>query len=388
MTGERSSTTARRGRRPTRAAESRPAPPTVAAQPPTPAADRDAGQAPWPGDDPLELAAGYRLLAELFAAEPDEELLALAATVPALARHATAEAAHRYTDIFVINVYPFASVYLEPDGAIDGERANFTLGVLEALGLAVDATIAADHIAVLLAALAALLEREVSGADPLRTERARHAQRALLAEHLLPWAPHFLDAVERTDAGLYRAAAALARRILVAHAGPLFAGRADAQPRPAGGAEGVGGPVAEPAPAPLRGRTRTGRGAHADDTPSALLARLASPERCGFFLCRADIAELAAELGLAIRFGGRPFMLESLAQAAAQRGHGGVLQAALVRFAIERREALESWMAALPSLAPLWQQPLGRIDATLAGWQEDDAALAAGGAAEARGREP
>ncbi|MEJ2668363.1 MAG: molecular chaperone TorD family protein, partial [Deinococcales bacterium] len=270
-----------------------------------------AGSAPTPaaaGNDrePLELAAGYRLLSELFAAEPDEELLALAATMPALARHATGEAARRYTDVFVINAYPFASVYLEPDGAIDGERAGFIRGVLETLGLEADPSVAADHIAVLLAALAALLEREAAAADALQIERARHAQRALLAGHLLPWAPHFLDAVKRVDDGLYRAAATLARRLLREHSGALFAGRANAPAPRASGVDGDQGRGAHPAStsAPDRSRVQADPGADASPDAKALLMQLVGPARCGFFLCRADIVGLAAELGLGIRFGG------------------------------------------------------------------------------------
>jgi len=383
MTRDRSLPAGRAGQRPKRAPARRPPTPAVAGSAPTPAA---AGN----DREPLELAAGYRLLSELFAAEPDEELLALAATMPALARHATGEAARRYTDVFVINAYPFASVYLEPDGAIDGERAGFIRGVLETLGLEADPSVTADHIAVLLAALAALLEREAADADALQLERARHAQRALLAEHLLPWAPHFLDAVERVDGELYRAAATLARRLLRKHAGALFAVRANASAPRASGGDGDQGRGAHPAstPAPDRSRVQADPGADASADAKALLMQLVGPARCGFFLCRADIVGLAAELGLGIRFGGRPFMLESVAQAAAQRGLAGELQAALIRFALERRAVLESWSAALPSLAPLWQGPRDRIDATVARWQADDAADPDAGAVGTRVAEP
>lgn len=380
MTRDRSTSAPRARRQPTRASALRPPTPDVASTP-TQRAAVDAGETIWPGDQPLELAAGYRLLAELFAAEPDEELLTLAATVPALAPHATDEAARRYTDVFVINAYPFASVYLEPDGAIDGERAGFTRGVLEALGLAVEPAIAADHVAVLLAALAALLEREAADANALHTDRARHAQRALLAEHLLPWAPHFLDVVERVDDGLYRAAAALTRRLLIGHAGLLFAGRVDARPAQTGGARRDRGRPAPPAPDPVRARVRTGPGTSSGPQPEAPLMRLTGPARCGFFLSRADIVGVASELGLAIRFGGRIFMLESVVQAAAQTDRGATLQAALVRFALERRGVLEDWSAALPALAPLWHDALGRLDVTVAGWQVAEAADPDAGAA-------
>lgn len=308
----------------------------------------------------LDRAAVYRLLAELFAAEPDADLLALACTVPELAPHATQADAAGYTHVFVLNAYPYASVYLEPDAAIGGARAGFTRGVLEALGLEVDPGTAADHVAVLLAALAALSEREADDGERLAVERARHAQRTLLAEHLLPWLPHFLDAVQRTDRGLYRAAAALAARRLSEHARSLE-GEAGAPVPVAREAAATrqraeGGPPPRPVAEP------------GQDAPDPPLTRLTSPARCGFFLCRADIARMASELGLSVRFGGRPFMLESLAQAAVQAGCGERLEDALAGFAAERRATLERWSEALPSVAAPWRDALARSTRTAASW--------------------
>ena len=344
----------------------------------------------------LERAAVYRLLGELLAAEPDDELLRLAASLPQLAAHATAASAARYTHLFVLNVYPFASVYLERDAALGGERAGFTRGVLETLGLEVEAGIAADHAAVLFTALAALLEREAAADQPLEIERARHAQRSLLAEHLLPWIPHFLDAVERSDEGLYRAAAALAGHLVVAHARDRFAGgHGGRQGASAGGAggrrrepgegrvrpgaagrtdgtegtEGTGGPGGPEGPEDTHRTDGTDGAVGSDRDATAPLAGLTSPARCGFFLSRADITAIAADQGLAVRFGGRSFMLESLAQAAAQAGRGDELRTALRSFAAERRAVLERWSAALPTLAPLWQDSLSRIAETVSGWE-------------------
>jgi TorA maturation chaperone TorD len=302
----------------------------------------------------LERAGGYRLLAELFARQPDDELLALASSVPALAAHATAHAAATYTHVFVLNAYPFASVYLDPGGEAGGERAGLTRGVLEALGLHLEAGADADHLAVQLDALAALLEREAAAlgaagpadaAGPARA-RARHAQRVLLAEHLLPWAPVFLDAVARVDEGLYRAAAALTRSTLVGHAAALFDGTplapADAPP------DAADVPLEKPG------------------TPASTLDRLTLPYRSGLFLSRADLSRIGGELGLPLRFGGRPFMLESLARAAVQLDASAGLTAALERFTSERRAVMAGWAAELPALAPLWRRWLERLDATLA----------------------
>ena len=301
----------------------------------------------------LERAGTYRLAAELFAREPDAELLALASTVPALAAHATPRAAARYTHVFVLNAYPFASVYLDADGGIEGEHAGFTRGVLEALGLRVEPGTAADHIAVQLDALAALVEREADANDAAdaadagdpagrAAARARHAQRALLGEHLLPWAPLFLDAVARVDEGLFRAMAGSTRDTLVAHAAALLGG-ASARP---------------PSPGPADGPH--------ESVPLSTVDRLSVPARGGLFLCRADLARLGGALGLPLRFGGRRFMLEGLAQAAVQQGASEALTGALADVVRERRRRLEGWAHDLPDLAPLWQPRLERLDATLA----------------------
>lgn len=342
---------------------------------------------PAPRHGALLVRAGrYRLLAELFAAEPDRELLRVAATVPELARHADLDASRRYTHVFVLNAYPFASVYLEPEASIGGERAGFTRGVLEALGLQVDETVSADHAAVSFAALGALLEREAGAREAVRAERARHAQRTVLAEHLLPWAPLFLAAIGRVDHDLYGAAAALAGRLLGEHAAALFP--ADGRAAAAGRGATAGGGIAaggrdEVADGPgaggdgaLHGAAPAGEAGERDRRE--LLDRLASPARSGLFLSREDITAVAAASGLAVRFGGRPFMLESVVQAAVQRGAGDALEASLTRLAAGQRRELEAWSARLPALAPLWRDTLTRLDATVAEWRSEGAVGAAG----------
>jgi len=326
----------------------------------------------------LERAGTYRLAAELFAREPDAELLALASTVPALAAHATPRAAARYTHVFVLNAYPFASVYLDADGGIEGEHAGFTRGVLEALGLRVEPGTAADHIAVQLDALAALVEREADANDAAdagdpagrAAARARHAQRALLGEHLLPWAPLFLDAVARVDEGLFRAMAGSTRDTLVAHAATLLGG-ASARP-PASGPD----PRDEARENTTDSTTDAASGRAPERYPAGIpddgeahhstVDRLSVPARGGLFLCRADLARLGGALGLPLRFGGRRFMLEGLAQAAVQQGASEALTGALADVVRERRRRLEGWAHDLPDLAPLWQPRLERLDATLA----------------------
>lgn len=300
------------------------------------------------GADALELAGPYRLLAELLSAEPDAELLALAATVPALRPHATQAAAARHTHVFVLNVYPFASVFLDPDGALDGERTALTRGVLGALGLRVAPGLAADHVSVLLDALATLLEREAAARSALDRDRARHAQRVVLLEHLLPWMPLFLAAIERADGALYGAAARLAGGLLSDHVGRLPASSHGSVPTWNAAPRG-------PAEPPRTERGRRDR-----------LGWLTVPARSGVFLSRSDLAGIAGDLDLALRFGGRGFMVESLVQAASQADRTSELTDALARRVTAQRDEVAAWGRRLPQARPLWAPWLELSAATLA----------------------
>lgn len=297
-----------------------------------------------------ELAGYERLLALLFAKEPDDELRALMRRIPELAARTTPEAAGRHTHVLVLNAYPFASVYLDEGGALHGSRAAFTRDVVRALGLQVEARegMAADHVSVSLDALVALLEREADAADPLEARRARHAQRTVLAEHLFPWAPSFLGTVQRVDeGGLYGAAARLARSTLIRHARRLdeaSTGQALSSAR-----TGAAREVPQAAKASLQ------------DDP---VAWLASPARCGMFLSRYDLAVLATTAGIPTRIGGRRFVLESMVRTAGEDAAATALTRALSAFATARRTELQAWVDEAPSYAGVWRPWLATLDAT------------------------
>jgi TorA maturation chaperone TorD len=325
--------------------------------------------------DPRDLAGWYRLAADLFAREPDAELLGVLAEVPGLRAHATPEAAARFTDVLVLNVHPFASVYLDADGALHAGRAAFTRDVLRALGLRVHERegVSADHVSVALDALAALLEREADAVDAadagdaVDAARARHAQRTVLAEHLLPWAPLFLGAVERIDDGLYRAAARMVRTTLGRHAArlaelniapPPTAAKTD----PAEEAAGDRAPADDAAPPPAAEPSTKDEGAEDVEDP---LAWLAAPARCGMFLARDDVAALAARAGLPARIGGRRFVLRELGTAAASGDEESeALRTALAAFARARRAELAAWTEELPAFAAVWRPLRARLAAT------------------------
>src|SRR5215207_7052333 len=89
--------------------------------------------------------------------------------------------ASAYTDLFVFQLYPYASVYAGVEGMLGGEARDRVAGFMAALGHDVPAE--PDHLALLLGAYAGLAEAEQGESDERRRGRVRGARRALLWEH-------------------------------------------------------------------------------------------------------------------------------------------------------------------------------------------------------------
>ena len=186
--------------------------------------------------------------------------------------------ADAYTAVFVLDVYPYASVYLNADGMLGGESRDRVAGFWRALDLRPPAE--PDHAAALLGLLASLTEAAASDA------RAAHARHALLWEHVLPWMPLFAAKVQDVGVGPYPAWADRLMTLLCHEA--------------------------RRAPAPTPSAVHL-RDAHAlpRDTPRDLQAVL-SPLLSGMVIARSDLARAARTLGLGLRRGERRFMLRSL----------------------------------------------------------------------------
>ncbi|GAC1615124.1 MAG: hypothetical protein NVS9B1_24840 [Candidatus Dormibacteraceae bacterium] len=194
-----------------------------------------------------------------------------------------------YTDTFLFQLYPYASVYLGSEGMIGGEAGDRIAGFWRALHLAPPAE--PDHLAALLGLYASLGDREASlpEGSPRRV-LVREARKALLWEHLLSWLPPYLVHMEEVAVKPYRKWAALLTELLATEAGLL------------------GPPAAAPrhlVEAPLLPDPRQ---AGADEFLKGLLA----PVRSGFILVRADLARAARELGLGLRLAERAYTLRSL----------------------------------------------------------------------------
>lgn len=197
--------------------------------------------------------------------------------------------ASAYTDLFVFQLYPYASVYVGAEGMLGGEARDRVAGFLAAMGHDVPAE--PDHLALLLGAYAGLSEAEGAAPDGRRRESLRRARRALLWEHLLSWLPVYLDKVERVAPRFYRRWAETLRAALDAEAAGL------------GAQSGL----------PLHLREAPALADPRESAPEEFLKALLAPARSGLVLVRDDLARAARELGTGVRAGERLFALRSLA---------------------------------------------------------------------------
>jgi len=186
--------------------------------------------------------------------------------------------ASAYTDVFVFQLYPYASVYVGAEGMLGGEARDRVAGFLAALGHEVPAE--PDHLALLLGVYAGLCG----------VEKGEGARRALLWEHLLSWLPVYLDKVRQVAPRFYRSWAETLRSALDAEAEEL-------------GRQGELPLHLREAPALVDPR---------EASPEEFLKSLLAPARSGLLLVREDLARAARELGAGLRAGERLFALRSL----------------------------------------------------------------------------
>ena len=192
-----------------------------------------------------------------------------------------------YVDLFLLQAYPYASVYLGPEGMMGGEARDRAAGFWRALGFVPPSE--PDHLAALLGLYAVLIEAERDEPDPARRALRRASRRALLWEHLLSWCPAYLDKVAEVASPSYAAWSTLLRATLLDEA------------------ERVGRQVELPLGLRLA-RELPSAEASGDEWVAALLA----PARSGVIVTRADLGKGSTLLGLGVRMGERSRMLRSM----------------------------------------------------------------------------
>jgi TorA maturation chaperone TorD len=218
---------------------------------------------------------------------------------PAAARAASAalglepvsDAGH--TGIFMLELPPYASIYLGPDGALGGEGADRVAGFWRVLGI--DPPAEPDHMSALLGLYASLGESAASARRPATMAALSRAQGTLFWEHLHPWLPSYLDAMSDLPGRDLSGWASLLRRVITAES-------ARQQACPA-------------LPLALRqAPPAAGLAAGLAAGPRELADALAVPVRSGMILTRHRLAVGADRVGVGHRAGERRFALRAMVE--------------------------------------------------------------------------
>jgi hypothetical protein len=198
-----------------------------------------------------------------------------------------------HADLFDFQLPPYASIYVGAEGMIGGEARDRIAGFWRVLGL--DPPDEPDHLTVLLAFYARLVESETETRGERNVAAARQTRHAFFWEHLASWLPAWLAAVDTIGPPSYRQWAALLGEVIAREAVEL-------------------GP---PARLPLHLRVAPPLPDPRKEGAEAFLAALLAPVRSGLIVADRDLKGAAAELEVGIRAIDRRRALTSLVG-----GHG------------------------------------------------------------------
>lgn len=196
--------------------------------------------------------------------------------------------ASEYTELFVFQLYPYASVYLGAEGMLGGEARDRIAGFWRALGQTPPHE--PDHLTVMLALHAHLIELEEKEGDRVRRANWRRARKAFLWEHLLSWLPAYLSKLEQIAPLFYCKWGEVLAKALLEEA------RA----------------VGEQESLPLHLRAAPGLIDPRSGETTEFLQSLLCPARSGMILVRSDLTRAARKLGIGLRLGERLFILRAL----------------------------------------------------------------------------
>lgn len=191
------------------------------------------------------------------------------------------------TELFVLQLPPYAARYLSSDGMLGGESADRVAGFWRVLGMIPPAE--PDHLASIAGLYGALLDAEAALAGPSWQSPVKRAREVLFWEHIATWMPPYLLQVSNLGDGAQRAWADVLLDAIYAEATMLISPE-----RPSLGFREAPPPV--------------GPDTEASDAIEAVLV----PGRSGLILTKAALARASAEIGVGLRVGERRFILQSL----------------------------------------------------------------------------
>lgn len=231
-----------------------------------------------------------------------------------------------HTDLFVHQLPPYASIYLDEEGKIGGQARDRIAGFWRAMRLA--PPVEPDHLASLLGLWASIIEQSVKVEEPERRSLLEHAGETLVWEHLVPWLVPYLARV--------------------AEVSPSFEPWAD-----------LVGAVIEDTLASEQTRELPVHLAHQPrdlEGPDDLVAFLLTPIRSGLLLTRSDLKAAASDLGLGARIGERAFELQALLD----QDSGAVVE--WVALEATRQADLYASDSVAPAIGSVWSNRAARTN--------------------------
>lgn len=228
----------------------------------------------------MELLRALAVLAE----PPTEETAHLAEALE-LGPPPTAD---EYTELFIFQLYPYASVYLGAEGMMGGEARDAIAGFWRALGQMPPAEV--DHLSVMLALYARLVELEDEESEAARRSMWRTARKAYLWEHLLSWLPLYLSKLAEIAPPFYQQWGEVLLKALLEEAKT----------------------VGEQETLSLHLREAHGLIDPRENDAGEFQQSILTPARFGGILTRADLTRAARRLGIGLRIGERKFILKAL----------------------------------------------------------------------------
>ena len=255
-----------------------------------------------------------------------------------------------HSALFLFRLYPYASVYLGPEGKLGGEARDRVAGFWRALDASPPTE--PDHLTVLLATYAELCERDADSGNHNRLDNERvgdsdspwrRARSAFLWEHLLSWLPLYLQALKRADTNeLYHRWADLLWNALEHETSALQL----------------------PETLPLCLREDPGLTDPREHGLAPFLDALLAPARTGFILTADHLRNGASQLGLGVRVGERLFVLKGLFSQDAQ-GTLGYLRG------LAESPLSSPW----PAISEVWNRRRAQSAQLLAELEQDAAVL-------------
>ncbi len=269
---------------------------------------------------PLDLAA------RLWLAEPDQAALDQARPWGLTSDASPEELAGGYTALFVLNVYPYGSVFTDPAAELNGNDSLIWARRFEETAFRPDELVsvgAPDHLGLCLKYLHHCETRGVFDAPAL--------------SRTLSWGPVCTLAAERDPLAdeFYRQLARATREALLE--------------RCAGSAAESTESTESAAPEEGNGDLE-GTGDNGELRLSDVLSFLLAPARCGFFLSRSALARLGRRVALPVPFGGRFETARGLFESAGESGR------------------VEELLDQIAGQIDLWEQSYARTAAAFPAW--------------------